>query len=74
MATEDQKTAFRCPLGFYQFTCMPRGIRHVSVTFQRVMCLNDIIAFGATLFGHEERLMQVLYHLKEEELKLSADK
>ncbi|KAE8604038.1 hypothetical protein XENTR_v10014546 [Xenopus tropicalis] len=89
MASEDQeKTAFICPLGFYQFTRMPQGICGAPATFQRLMekmlgdlspreCLvylDDIIVFGTTLEEHEQRLMNVIDRLIAEGLKLSIDK
>ncbi|XP_075454672.1 uncharacterized protein LOC142493868 [Ascaphus truei] len=89
MGPEDQeKTAFICPLGFYQFTRMPQGICGAPATFQRLMektlgdlnpreCLvylDDIIVFGRTLEEHSERLMKVLDRLEGEGLKLSLDK
>ncbi|XP_075451032.1 uncharacterized protein LOC142492246 [Ascaphus truei] len=89
MTAEDQeKTAFVCPLGFYQFTRMPQGICGAPATFQRLMektigdmipreCLvylDDIIVFGRTLEEHEERLFKVIDRLGNEGLKLSLDK
>ncbi|XP_075443550.1 uncharacterized protein LOC142487700 [Ascaphus truei] len=89
MSEEDQeKTAFVCPLGFYQFTRMPQGICGAPATFQRLMektigdmnpreCLvylDDIIVFGKTLEEHEERLLKVIDRLGQEGLKLSLDK
>eukprot|EP00079_Xenopus_tropicalis_P031375 XP_017945146.1 PREDICTED: uncharacterized protein LOC108644818 [Xenopus tropicalis] len=89
MCPEDQeKTAFICPLGFYQFTRMPQGICGAPATFQRLMekvlgdlcpreCLvylDDIIVFGSTLEEHHERLIRVIDRLQEECLKLSIDK
>ncbi|XP_041434006.1 uncharacterized protein LOC121398770 [Xenopus laevis] len=89
MSPEDQeKTAFICPLGFYQFTRMPQGICGAPATFQRLMekvlgdlcpreCLvylDDIIVFGSTLEEHHERLIRVIDRLQEEGLKLSIDK
>ncbi|XP_036947992.1 uncharacterized protein LOC119016325 [Acanthopagrus latus] len=89
MAEEDkEKTAFICPLGFYQFERMPQGITGAPATFQRVMekavgdmhllevlvYLDDIIVFGKTLEEHEQRLLKVLDRLEEIGLKVSIDK
>lgn len=86
--SDKEKTAFICPLGFYQFERMPQGISGAPATFQRVMertvgdmnflevlvYLDDVIVFGRTLEEHEERLLKVLDRLEEEGLKLSLDK
>ncbi|KAA0724940.1 Retrovirus-related Pol polyprotein from transposon 412 [Triplophysa tibetana] len=89
MAEEDkEKTAFICPLGFFQFERMPQGITGAPATFQRLMekavgdmhllqvivYLDDIIVFGSTLEEHEERLLKVLDRLRECGLKVSIDK
>ncbi|XP_053301840.1 uncharacterized protein LOC128460622 [Pleuronectes platessa] len=89
MAPEDkEKTAFICPLGFYQFERMPQGITGAPATFQRLMekavgdmhflealvYLDDIIIFGKTLEEHEQRLLKVLDRLEEVGLKVSIDK
>lgn len=89
MAEEDkEKTAFICPLGFFQFERMPQGITGAPATFQRLMeravgdmhlleaivYLDDIIVFGRTLEQHEERLLKVLDRLEECGLKVSIDK
>ncbi|CAI5678658.1 unnamed protein product [Oreochromis niloticus] len=89
MAEEDkEKTAFICPLGFYQFERMPQGITGAPATFQRLMekavgdmnllqvlvYLDDLIVFGRSLEEHEERLLKVLDRLEEVGLKLSLDK
>ncbi|XP_062372262.1 retrovirus-related Pol polyprotein from transposon 412 isoform X1 [Sardina pilchardus] len=89
MAEEDkEKTAFICPLGFYQFERMPQGVMGAPATFQRLMekavgdmnllqvlvYLDDLIVFGATLEEHEERLFKVLDRLEEVGLKVSLDK
>ncbi len=89
MSAEDrEKTAFICPLGFYQFHRMPQGITGDPATFQRLMervvgdmhflqviiDLDDIIVFGRTLEEHEERLINVLDRLEEWGLKISIDK
>lgn len=75
MADEDkEKTAFICPLGFYQFERMPQGITGAPATFQRLMekavgdmnllqvlvYLDDLIVFGRSLEEHEVRLLRVL--------------
>lgn len=89
MTDEDkEKTAFICPLGFYQFERMPQGITGAPATFQRLMekavgdmhllqvivYLDDIIVFGRTLEEHEQRLLKVLDRLEEFGLKVSRDK
>lgn len=85
---DKQKTAFVCPLGFFEFNRMPQGITNAPSTFQRLMerCigklnleqalvfLDDVIVFSSTLEEHEERLMRVLNQLKEYGLKLSPEK
>lgn len=89
MADADkEKTAFICPLGFYQFERMPQGVTGAPATFQRLMeravgdmnllqvlvYLDDLIVFGRSLEEHEERLLKVLDRLEEVGLKLSLDK
>ena len=89
MANEDkEKTAFICPLGFFQFERMPQGITGAPATFQRLMekavgdmhmlevivYLDDLIVFGKTLEEHEQRLLRVITRLEEAGLKLSLDK
>lgn len=82
------KTAFVCPLGFWEFNKMPQGITNAPSTFQRLMerCMgdlnrkqvlvfiDDLIVFSKTLEEHESRLLQVLNRLKEYGLKLSPEK
>lgn len=89
MAEADkEKTAFICPLGFYQFERMPQGVTGAPATFQRLMervvgdmnllqvlvYLDDLIVFGKSLEEHEERLLKVLDRLEEAGLKVSIDK
>ncbi len=84
---DKQKTAFVCPLGFWEFNRMPQGITNAPSTFQRLMerCMGDLnrrevlvfiddLIFSETLEEHERRLKQVLSRLKEFGLKLSAEK
>ncbi|XP_022110670.1 uncharacterized protein LOC110990125 [Acanthaster planci] len=89
LAEEDKhKTAFWCPLGFYEFNRMPQGITNAPATFQRLMerCmgdllnnevfvyLDDIVVFSQTKEEHEARLMRVLDRLQQFGLKLSPPK
>lgn len=86
--TDKPKTAFVCPLGFFEFNRMPQGVTNAPSTFQRLMerCmgdmhlkevlafLDDLIIFSETLEEHEARLMKVLGRLKAFGLKLSPEK
>ncbi|KAL1269573.1 hypothetical protein QQF64_031862 [Cirrhinus molitorella] len=86
--SDKQKTAFVCPLGFWEFNRMPQGISNAPSTFQRLMerCMgdlnrkevlvfiDDLIVFSRTLEEHQTRLMQVLKRLREFGLKLSPEK
>lgn len=72
------KTAFVCPLGFWEFNRIPQVTNEPS-TFQRLMekCMgemhlkevlvfiDDLIVFAPTLEEHEARLIKVLNRLKE---------
>ncbi len=85
---DKHKTAFVCPLGFWEFNRMPQGITNAPSMFQRLMerCMgdlhrkqvlvfiDDLIVFSKTLEEHESRLVQVLNRLKEYGLKLSPEK
>uniref|UniRef100_A0A3B3SGH8 Gypsy retrotransposon integrase-like protein 1 n=1 Tax=Paramormyrops kingsleyae TaxID=1676925 RepID=A0A3B3SGH8_9TELE len=82
------KTAFVCPLGFWEFNRMPQGVTNAPSTFQRLMekCmadinlkevlvfLDDLIVFSETVEEHEVRFLRVLTRLKEYGLKLSLEK
>lgn len=86
--SDKQKTAFVCPLGFWEFNRMPQGITNAPSTFQRLMekCvgemnlkqvlvfIDDLIIFSSSLEEHEERLKRVLERLKEYGLKLAPEK
>lgn len=86
--SDKAKTAFVCPLGFWEFNRMPQGITNAPSTFQRLMerCmgdinlkevlvfLDDLIVFSASLEEHEARLLHVLQRLREYGLKLSPEK
>ncbi|XP_039884477.1 uncharacterized protein LOC120731507 [Simochromis diagramma] len=82
------KTAFVCPLGFWEVNRMPQGLTNAPSTFQRLMekCmgdmhlkevivfLDDLIVFSKTLEEHETRLLEVLTRLRAFGLKLSPEK
>ncbi len=69
---DKEKTAFICPVGFYEFERMPQGICGAPATFQRIMertvgditflevlvYLDNLIIFGRTIEEHEERLFE----------------
>lgn len=83
---DKEKTAFICPVGFYQFERMPQRMSRAPVTFQQAMeqtvrdmnllevlvYLDDLIVFGETLKEHEERLLKVLDRLKGESQAVSG--
>ncbi|CAI5658656.1 unnamed protein product [Oreochromis niloticus] len=85
---DKHKTAFVCPMGFFEFNRMPQGITNAPSTFQRLMekCmgdinlkevlvyLDDLIVYSETLEQHETRLLHVLNRLKEYGPKLSPEK
>ena len=86
--SDREKTAFVCPLGFYEYTRMPQGVTNAPATFQRLVerCvgsidlqevlafLDDLIVFSPTLEDHETRLGQVFDRLHKFCLKLSPGK
>ena len=86
--SDREKTAFVCPLGFYEYTRMPQGVTNSPATFQRLMerCvgsmnlqevlafLDDLIVFSQTLEEHETRLGQVFDRLRNFGLELSPEK
>ena len=86
--SDKEKTAFWCPLGFYEFNRMPQGITNAPATFQRLMerCmgglnslgvlvyLDDLVVYSKTLEEHEQRLEQVLDRLISYGLKLNPEK
>ena len=86
--SDREKTAFVCPLGFYEYTRMLHGVTNAPATFQRLMerCvgsmnlqevlafLDDLSVFSPTLEEHETRLGQVFDRLRNFGLKLSPGK
>lgn len=89
MSPKDQaKTAFSVPLGHYEYTRMPFGLKNAPATFQRLMnnvlvglqglkCfvyLDDIVVYGSSLQDHNMKLKEVFDRLSQHNLKLQPDK
>lgn len=89
MHPDDQaKTAFSVPLGHYEYTRMPFGLKNAPATFQRLMnnvltgiqgikCfvyLDDIVIYGSSLEDHNLKLKEVFDRLSLHNLKLQPDK
>lgn len=82
------KTAFSTPLGHFEFTRMPMGLRNSPSTFQKLMntilyeledvkaivYLDDIIIFGKTIEEHNKNLCIVLEALRRHNLKVEPTK
>ena len=74
------KTAFRTPVGHYDFLVLPFGLSNAPATFQSIMnrifadldfvivYLDDILIFSRTLEEHEEHVKIVLDVLRKEQL------
>lgn len=89
MAPEDQeKTAFSCAHGSWEFLRMPMGLRSAPATFQRLMqttldevifksvlvYLDDIMIYSKTFDEHVQQVDRVLELIIEAGLKLKPDK
>lgn len=89
MNPKDQaKTAFSVPLGHYEYTRMPFGLKNAPATFQRLMnnvlvglqglkCfvyLDDIVIYGNSLQDHNIKLKEVFERLTKHNLKLQPNK
>lgn len=86
--SDTEKTAFICPLGFFEFNRLPQGVTNAPATFQRLMercmsdmtrrdCmvfLDDLIIYSDTLESHELKLRKVFDQLAAYNLKLSPQK
>lgn len=82
------KTAFSTPLGHFEFTRMPFGLKNAPSTFQRLMnsvlrkfinkiCvvyLDDILVFSTSFEEHILSLKKIFDTLKEAKLKVQIDK
>lgn len=83
-----KKTAFSTPLGHYEFTRMPFGLKNAPATFQRlinsvlreyinqicVVYLDDILIFSSSLKEHVISVQKVLDKLREHNLKIQINK
>lgn len=83
-----EKTAFRGPYGFYQFTRLPQGLATAPAIFQATMntmlgdlqktCaaayMDDVIIYSRTLEDHVTHVSQVLNRIAEFGIKMSLDK
>lgn len=80
-------TAFRTPLGLFQFTVMPFGLHGAPATFQRLMdrvlqgcddcCaayLDDVVIFSQTWAEHCQHLQKVLQRIQGAGLTLNVRK
>ena len=89
MGEQDRrKTAFTTPLGHYEFTRMPFGLKNAPATFQRLMntvlsglqglqCfvyLDDIVIYASSITEHSEKLKAIFERLAVNNLKLQPDK
>lgn len=83
-----QKTAFRTPMGLYEYTVMPFGLANAPATFQRFMndifrdmtdsCLvvymDDLLVHSRTPQLHQEHLRKVLERLQEKKMCVKLSK
>lgn len=80
--SDKAKTAFVCPLGFWEWNRMPQGITNAPSTFQHLMekCMGDInlrevlVFLDDIIVFSKTRLTNVLSRLRENGLKLSPEK
>ena len=88
VASEDRsKTAFMAPMGKFEFTRMPFGLKGAPTTFQRLMDVilspctrfarayqDDIVIFSESWEEHLEHLEEVFRRLEEAGLKAKSSK
>ena len=85
---DQQKTAFTCHRGLFEFTRMPFGLCNAPATFQRAMTdslegliwkkcfvyIDDIIVFGKTYEEYTDNMKEVLERLAEHGLTINPKK
>ena len=66
-----KKTAIICPLGLFEFNCMPFGLRNASATFQRfidqvcqglsnvMVCVDDVVVFSNSEEEHKLHVLEL---------------
>ena len=81
-------TGFTCPLGLFQFTVLPFGLKNAPAIFQRMMddilgeykgdftdvLLDDILIYSDTFEEHLEHIQKILTRLKLHNVVLRFDK
>lgn len=85
--TSREYTAFRTPVGLYQFTTMPFGLHGAPATFQRLMdlilqdcedCsaayLDDVVIYSNTWKDHLQHLHKILHKIQKAALTLNVTK
>lgn len=86
--SDQQKTAFSTPLGHYEYTRMPFGLKNAPATFQRLMnsiltglqgleCfvyIDDIVVYASSIEEHTAKLHKIFTRLRQNNLKLQPDK
>ena len=83
------KTAFRTPLGSFEFLVLPFGLTNAPSTFQRLMnsvfhdfiregfvvvYLDDLLVYSKSREQHLEHLTRILTRLREEKLYAKLSK
>lgn len=85
---DEWKTAFRTPLGLYEYLVMPFGLSNAPSTFQAliqdtlrdyldvfcVVYLDDILIFSRSQTDHDRHVQQILQRLKDANLYANAQK
>lgn len=79
---DEEKTAFPCHKGHYQFIKMPFGLNNATATYQRCMdsifdCLaylDDLTCYSATVDEHVCKLRNIFQKLEQAHFKIQSDK
>ena len=85
---DQEKTAFTCALGHYEWTVMPFGLTNAPATFVRgmtevlqdllfkgvIVYLDDILIYAKNRQEHDKLLEEVLKRLQQHDLRAQIDK